>query len=330
MAQALYDPREGYYTRHIRRIGRGGDFATSASLGDRLARAIAGWILAERQVHGGGLDQLIEIGPGDGSLAAGVLRELFRRDRWRPWRRPRWQLHLVDVPGPLRDLQRQRLARHRRVHWHDHPASALQATDGQALIWSNELIDAFPASVLRWDRELAGWQELWVETDAHGLREQWRPPDPAVSKATPSAMRPQDWPGGQPPDGQRIEVHERARAWLGGWLPRWRRGSLLTIDYGDVFPAVYHRRPRGTLRAYAHQQRLEGGAIYHRMGRQDLTADVNFTDLQAWTEAAGLITCGLSTQAEFTGRFLDQPAPPPTLQAEQAFRALWQRRQTSG
>lgn len=327
MAQALYDPRRGYYTRHIRRLGRGGDFATSATLGHRLARSVAAWIVAEHGVHRQRPRQLIEIGPGDGSLAHGVLRELARQHRWRPWRRPRWQLHLVDVAGPLREAQQHRLRRHRhRVRWHNHPADALRAAGGGALIWSNELIDAFPARVLRWDAARGGWQELWVEMDARGLRESWRPPDPGLAHGDASALNPAAWPGGSPADGQRIEVHDQARRWLGEWLPLWRVGSLLTIDYGDTFPALYHRRPNGTLRAYAHQQRLEGAAIYHRMGRQDLTADVNFTDLQTWTEAAGVETCGLLTQAAFGDRFDGDPAPEPVRAAEQEFRVLWQRR----
>jgi len=37
---------------------------------------------------------------------------------------------------------------------------------------------------------------------------------------------------------------------------------MLTIDYGDTCPALYLRRPRGTLRAYAHHQRLEGYDVY--------------------------------------------------------------------
>ena len=74
---------------------------------------------------------------------------------------------------------------------------------------------------------------------------------------------------------------------------------MLTVDYGDSMPAVYDRRPRGTLRAYAHHQRIEGPAIYQNFGQQDLTADVNFTDLQVWGAALGLKTERFCTQAEF-------------------------------
>jgi SAM-dependent MidA family methyltransferase len=74
---------------------------------------------------------------------------------------------------------------------------------------------------------------------------------------------------------------------------------MLTIDYGDEMPALYRRRPRGTLRAYFHHQRFEGVEVWHRFGRQDITADVNFTDLRAWTERLGWRTRALETQADF-------------------------------
>ena len=72
-------------------------------------------------------------------------------------------------------------------------------------------------------------------------------------------------------------------------------------------PALYHRRPRGTLRAYCRHQRFTGPEVYRRFGQQDLTADVNFTDLQAWGEAVGLVTDRLCTQADFLGRWLPRP-----------------------
>jgi SAM-dependent MidA family methyltransferase len=74
---------------------------------------------------------------------------------------------------------------------------------------------------------------------------------------------------------------------------------MLTIDYGDTFPDLYHRRPGGTLRAYFHHQRLTGAEVYARAGQQDVTADVNFSDLRRWGEAQGLATIGYGTLASF-------------------------------
>ena len=130
--------------------------------------------------------------------------------------------------------------------------------------------------------------------------------------------------------GQLVEVRESYQVWLRDWLPGWRTGSMLTIDYGDTCPALYFRRPGGTLRAYAHHQRLEGHEVYAGFGTRDLTADVNFSDLLA--ERAFAATT-LTTLADFiskhdpsatrdrTGEILYSPGG-----ASEAFKALIQTR----
>jgi SAM-dependent MidA family methyltransferase len=118
------------------------------------------------------------------------------------------------------------------------------------------------------------------------------PPQQLASKFSALAHSPR-----QPQ--QRCELHESVREWLHGWVPEWKSGAMLTVDYGDTFPALYHRRSRGTLRAYLMHQRLEGMSIYENAGRQDITADVNFTDYRAWAAQLGIEEIGYATQAEF-------------------------------
>ena len=99
-------------------------------------------------------------------------------------------------------------------------------------------------------------------------------------------------------------MHLSYRRWLEECVGAWQHGRLLTIDYGDVPPALYRRRPHGTLRAYCRHQRFVGREVYQRFGQQDLTADVNFADLQRWGEALGLKGDPPSTQADFLRRWL--------------------------
>ena len=141
------------------------------------------------------------------------------------------------------------------------------------------------------------------------------------------------WPG--MPAGQRCEVHISYREWLGQWRPMLRRGSLLTIDYGNVYPLIYRRWPRGTMRAYFRQTRYDGNEVYQRVGRQDLTCDVNFSDLRRWGTELGLAERAFVTQRKFLLKHV------PTLNSARdaalaflldeegaggAFRALWQER----
>ena len=72
MERALHDPNHGYYARKIRGIGRRGDFTTAPMLSGLPARAIANWAL--RAMRETDCRHLIEIGPGDGRLAAAVRK----------------------------------------------------------------------------------------------------------------------------------------------------------------------------------------------------------------------------------------------------------------
>jgi len=254
MELALHDPGRGYYARRIRGIGRGGDFTTTPMLTPALGRAVSAW--AAEAMKETACRNLIELGPGEGSLAKAVLKHL----PW--WRRMRVRLHLVETSAPLREKQRSKLGK--RVLFHDSIEAALDACQGRACIYSNEFADAFPVRRFRLGED--GWSELFLKP-----AEEWRPcadlPDSSIF-------------GLPHPPGQIVEVGEAYHAWLEGWLPRWKAGKILTIDYGAAAERLYLRRPRGSLRAYLLQQRLEGPEIYGNPGRQDLTADVNFTDLE--------------------------------------------------
>ena len=57
--------------------------------------------------------------------------------------------------------------------------------------------------------------------------------------------------------------------------------------------------PEGTLRAYSHHQRITGKAVYQSPGKQDITADVNFTDLITWGKQDGLEIDSIMTQREY-------------------------------
>lgn len=339
MDAALFDPVSGYYTARVRTVGRAGDFATSATLHPTiLGQALARWAWARRPevvVRFGAWRlprpprwHLVELGGGGGQLAAGLLHALG------PWRRLGLTYHLVEISPVLRAIQEERLRpwaggddgrrwrwrrgaamRPARVCWHADVASALAAAGGRALVFANEFVDAFPCRV--WERRAGRWREvglMWPEKREGG--------QDATPAAVPTERLADDDPPAdlssvfdercfpQPREGQRVETHGRYRDFLARELaPAWRAGRLLTVDYGDELPGLYHRRPRGTRRAYFRHQTLTGAEeFYARPGQQDLTADVNFTDLRRWGRELGFGEGEpaplAATQAEFLHRWL--------------------------
>ena len=309
MALALYSPEFGYYTRNIETVGgRASDFTTWAIVGD-LGICVATWIKQElnhyswnKKIH------LIEVGGGDGSLARQVMKNLG-------WRlRNRVQYHLVDISEPLQKQQQQSLRKFRNTHWHSDIKSALKTSDGRALIFSNELVDAFPIDWLRWNGQ--AWDEVYLQLDRQtGLSEIFQ-----NSRIDPPNLEFPIKPG------QRIELHNSYREWLIDWADSLVEGSVLTIDYGDTSAtAIYQRKPNGTVRSYYKQQRIDAGGIYQRFGKQDLTCDVNFDDLKTWGEQLGWRTVSLENQSHFMERMGAGILPDKETEAAESFQVLHQR-----
>ena len=292
MQEALYHPRFGYYSANIKDVGREGDFSTSATLDEGLGAAIASWIMARSKELGWKHIPVIEIGAGNGALARSVLAHLG----WRKRLRTDYMIH--ETSPIMRERQRKNL-RWKGVRWIDSLPQALDQLQGRALIFSNELVDAFPCRLFL--RSEDSWEELGVRIQTDGSLSEVRLASPSTPDnfATPSTLPLSP----QAPEGQRVERHDSYHSWIRVWAPHWKSGSMLTIDYGDTKERIYTRRPEGSLRAYWKHHRYTGRDLYARFGKQDLTADVNFSDLITWGEALNWKTILHTTQREFMTQF---------------------------
>lgn len=280
MGIALHHPQDGYYTRNVRTIGGRGDFTTVPQLTPALGEAIGRRVQAEADRGGWKQLNVIECGPGSGALASAVMKGFG----W--FGKRRVHLHLVETSQHLREEQQRRL----RGTWHASIEEALAACEGHALVYHNEFFDAFPCRVFR--KENDGWTELHLKVANGTLQEIFLAP---ARPLPTSSVFARDWP-----TGQRIEIFESVRDWMHGMATSWKSGAMLVVDYGGRTEDIYHRRPAGTLRAYRGQQRLSGEEVYELPGRQDITADVNFDDLERWARDNGWRTCGMEISDVFS------------------------------
>ncbi len=283
MRSALHAPTSGYYSRNIKTVGQTGDFSTTPTLSNVLGKAIANSALHWSKSNKLPL-HLIEIGGGDGSLADSIIKSVPFLKRWK------LQYHIVDSSAPLTENQQQSEFS-KKLRWHSDLISALNSCKGIAFIFSNELVDAFPVRIFK--KADDHWDELYLHND----EEHFCPCADTIPIA--SALIDSNHK-----KGQRVEVHESYREWLLEWLPSWKKGQLLTIDYGDAHPQLYYRNLEGTLRAYSHHQKLTGKAVFHNPGKQDITVDVNFTDLIDWGKQDGLETNYFISQRDFLQPFI--------------------------
>jgi len=313
MDKCLYDPERGYYSRKVKTVGKGGDFTTTPELTSSLGNAIAEWIREEWKRVGRQLP-VIELGAGTGVLAEQVRKSLGWKSRLG------FQHGIVEVSEGLREAQSERLGH--KVRWYSSAQEAVKAYGGNCLIYSNEFVDTFPVRIFQKREE--EWLELFLVIHDGRVSEEWE----RVEMLPESSLFSRDWQ-----EGQRVEVHESYRSYFKEFTSEMKGGAVLTIDYGEELEELYQRRPKGSIRAYFMQERVEGGMIYENMGRQDLTADVNFSDLRKWGEKNDWMNADYKNQHEFLastprGNKWDQAVIDP-LGAGSAFKILIQRPQKS-
>ena len=156
-------------------------------------------------------------------------------------------------------------------------------------VLSNELPDSFP--VHRFEIRDGRILEVYVTLEDGRLTEQLGEP------STPRIEQRLSGLGLRLPDGFRGEVNLALEEWMGEASQALERGLVLTIDYGHEAADLYSpERSGGTLRCY-YDHTLQGDP-YRRVGRQDMTAHVDFSTLARAGESHGLTTLGFTTQRE--------------------------------
>ena len=271
MAIAVYWPEGGYYASPRNPLGAHGDFYTAPHV-HPLFGALVGRQAEQARLL---LDSpsgfaLVEIGAGDGRLAADALAA---------W--PSLRCMGVDLrPPPTRP---QGLA------WA--LASSLPVRGLNGVVIANELLDAMPVHrVAVQDGQL---REVYVTVGADGvLAADLGPP------STPALAARLDSLGVRLGEGRTAEVNLAIGGWLRSLAASLHRGWALLFDYGHEAADYYAAaRARGTLRCY--YQHTVNADPFRLVGRQDIGAHVELTSLKREAAAAGFALAGDVSQADF-------------------------------
>jgi len=281
METALYHPEEGYYSSGQTRTGRTGDFLTPVSpgpvLGQLLARQADELHEALRRPK---RIRLIEQGAEAGWLA---------RDLWASIRQNHpelagaAQLHLIEPHPRWMDQQKQALREtDSSAQWH--PGwQKLPAQDSPCFFYSCELVDSFPVRIFKYRKKK--WREQLVGLGPSGFQWHEKEADPASLVE----IQKQDLPT---VEGFTLELRPSLRRWLESWAEKIPAGLVLTMDYGFRSAELLSpRHPAGTLVALRDHQRSPDPLT--DPGQQDLTAHVNFTELEELADRTGWKNYGL-------------------------------------
>lgn len=286
MEQALYHPEHGYYSSGRAKIGRGGDYFTSVSVGPLFGRLMAAQFAEMWEA----LEQprdftIVEQGAHGGEFARDVLAaarertpEFFDALRYR----------IVEPFVALESRQRQTLAGFApRVEW---CRSLAELNPFCGIHFSNELLDAMPVHLVRWTGN--DWVERCVCWTGESFAFTDRPISSAVlAERLRAILLPL-------PAGYETEVNLAALDWIEAVAAKVTRGYVITADYGYARQVYYaEHRTSGTFQSYAHHRVLP--SPLSEPGRSDITAHVDWTTLAEHAERCALTTAGFADQHHF-------------------------------
>ncbi len=283
MALCLYHPQFGYYMAPRERIGRQGDFFTSTSVHSLFGVLVSRQLRQMWEIMGEEEFVIAEQGAGEGHLALDILDALQAES---PQFYNRMRYRIVELSEDNRSRQRSVLEGHLdKLDW-----CALDDLRGmQGCILSNELVDAFPVHLL--EKKGGELLEVFVVETQDGLGEELRPA-PAEIRDHFSRL------GIEPAEGNRAEVNLDAVKWMEQVGRTLSRGFVLTIDYGYAAEDLYAPfRRGGTLMCYHRHSANEDPFV--RIGRQDITAHVDFSALQLSGRKKGLEPLWFGEQYRF-------------------------------
>ena len=280
MDAALLDEEFGYY-RTADPLGAQGDFITAPEVSQVFGELIGLWCVEVwRSMGAPSPFNLVELGPGRGTLMADALRAA----RLVPSFVEAAKVQLVEVSPGLRKQQKTALQDcGAPIQWRN---SLERVPRGPALIIANEFLDALP--VRQFVRKGKGWHERCVIANAKGalgfgVAKRQAAEGQAISGIFGPSVKP----------GEIVETRPAADELIAGLAQRAKRDPVaaLIIDYGHTASA-----PGDTLQAV---RRHDHVSPLEAPGSTDLTAHVDFAQLAAAAEAQGLSVWGPVTQRMF-------------------------------
>lgn len=294
MELCLYHPEFGYYRSGPSRVGREGDFYTSAHIGDIMGEQLAERLaqLAADKFPEGGLVDVVDWGGGTGRLAGHML------SGWNKMGASGDRFNVIVVDGNPEHLRQARAALSEHIAtgrariMDASEAEAGSWTDRPVMVVANELLDAFPVHrVAVRNGRLQEWAVGWDESN--GI------PVPCLTE--PEDSRFEDWLRRQNvklEEGQTTEIGWEGAAWTGKLAAMLGEAVLVLIDYGDVTGELTgSHRMDGTLLCYENHR--ASSDPYRNPGHQDITAHVDFELVRFHALRAGWRELWYGTQKRF-------------------------------
>ncbi len=284
---SLFHPQHGYYSSGKARIGKKGDFYTSPSVHRSFGETISRFLARASLLLEGEKFTIVEFGASNGQLAFDILGALRENH---PDLYARTDYVISEISSVARQAAKKTLEGHReRVRWTD-DLRKIERDGFCGVVIANEFLDSLPFHRLK----LHGGEtrEVFLSLRDGEIEEVLR--DPETEGLYEFSKRYLD----EYVQGEEAEACLLAGKWLAEVGAALQKGFILSIDYGSLAPELYSPgRRKGTYRCF-YRHELSSNP-YIRVGEQDITADVNFSELIRIGDTLGLSTIKYATQGQF-------------------------------
>ncbi len=283
MEICLYHPKYGYY-RSVKKLGREGDFFTSAHLGSILGKVIAK--VAETyfedddtQVH------VIELGAGEGLLAKDFL-DFFARENIDKYSKITY--HIVEGNEAVYGEIEKNLKEHSSKFVTYSSMEELPSLPN-VFIFSNEFFDAFPVHIVSKKKGILS--ELYIGYKDGVYVKRFKLPSKEVIKEI---------------EELNIEVCEDCEFEINSDIEsvyrllsdKFQKFKMVTIDYGYGQEELYHpERKKGTIMGYYKHKAYDN--VFQFEGEMDITSHVNFDALIHYGRKYGIESIYFKNQRTF-------------------------------
>lgn len=273
MAECLMHPAHGYYQQQ-RVFGRDGDFITAPEVSQMFGEMLGLWC-ADRWIAMGrpARFNLIELGPGRGTLMADMLRAT----KAVPGFGTAARVCFIEASQRLRGLQAEKVP---GVSWHNR---LTDVPTGPSILIANEFFDALP--IHQFEKQGGKWLERGVGADGDTLKPVLTQPGAKLA-LVPESVRAAG-------DGSIAEVCPAGLSIAGEIAERLvaQPGAALIIDYGYKISA-----PGDSFQALKSHEYVDPFA---EPGLADLTTHVAFDQLAAAAAQKGAAPSPVQEQGAF-------------------------------
>ena len=278
LEKTLYEPNSGYYNNRVP-FGNRGDFVTSPTISNLFSEIIGIWIISTwEKLEKPKIFNLIELGPGDGSLIK-ILFETFRKF---PEFNKAVKIFLYEKSNLLRSIQKNKL-KNKNIKWIE---SFSQIKKGPVIFIGNEFFDAIP--IKQFSQKNRKISEKCYMVSNQGLKETYKKASPKDISWIRSfkALKKQNF----------IEYPKLGFIELDKIVKKISRhsGGILLIDYGYLIPFN-----ENTLQAVMKNKKVKMNNLLNFIGKADITYLVNFKLLKEYFKKKNLKVENIVTQKFF-------------------------------